>query len=79
MVNVSYRGPLMGFTGLILGEACIKGMDGLCLFSKTTPNPERPEHPDPKSAQVLVGKVVEVLGLSIDLSDFMDVVSSIVA
>ena len=75
MLNISYKGPLMGFTGLILGEAYIKNMDALCLLSRTTPNPEDPENPDPKSAQILTGKIVEILGLNIDISDFMDVVS----
>jgi len=75
MVNVGYKGPLMGFTGLILGLAYIKNMDALCLLSRTTPNPEDPEDPDPRSAQILTGKIMEVLGLNIDLSDFTDVVS----
>ncbi|MEM2193111.1 MAG: PAC2 family protein [Candidatus Methanomethylicia archaeon] len=75
MLNVSYSGPLMGFTGLVLGEAYIKNMDALCLLSRTTPNPEDPEDPDPKSAQILTGKVLEILSLNIDLSDFIDIVS----
>jgi proteasome assembly chaperone (PAC2) family protein len=75
MVDVGYKGPLMGFTGLILGVAYIKNMDALCLLSRTTPNPQDPEDPDPKSAQILTGKIVEILDLNIDLSDFMDIVS----
>jgi proteasome assembly chaperone (PAC2) family protein len=47
-IEVDYTGPFYGFSGLVFGLAKRKGIDALCLFAGTEPNPEEPEFPDPK-------------------------------
>jgi proteasome assembly chaperone (PAC2) family protein len=52
-VEVEYVGPFYGFSGLVFGLAKRKGIDALCLFSGTEPNPDDPEFPDPTSAELI--------------------------
>lgn len=69
-VSSHYTGPLMGFTGLTLGEASVRGVDGVCLFARTTPDVDDPERPDCDAARKLTEVVAKLLELKIDASDF---------
>jgi len=68
-IETGYEGPFFGLSGLILGMAMAKGIEGLALFGLTTPMPEDPETPDPATTKTLLGKVSELLNLSLDLSE----------
>jgi len=67
-VETGYEGPFFGLSGLILGMAKLRGVEGLALFGLTTPMPENPEFPDPVAAKTLLTKVSEILNLPLDLS-----------
>lgn len=62
-IEVDYVGPFYGFSGLVFGLAKRKGIDALCLFAGTEPNPEYPESPDPKSAEMILDVLNQVLSL----------------
>jgi len=68
-IETGYEGPFFGLSGLILGMAMTKGIEGLALFGLTTPMPEDPEFPDPTATKALLGKVSELLNLPLDLSE----------
>ena len=63
-IEVDYKGPFYGFSGLVFGLAKRKGIDALCLFAGTEPNPEEPELPDPKSSEMILHVLDQMLGLS---------------
>jgi proteasome assembly chaperone (PAC2) family protein len=52
-IEVDYKGPFYGFSGLVFGIAKLKSIDALCLFAGVTPNPENPESPDEEAAQMV--------------------------
>ncbi|MHC1563772.1 MAG: PAC2 family protein [Candidatus Hecatellaceae archaeon] len=56
-----YVGPFLGFSGLLAGLAGNHGMEVLCLFGKTKPNPESPESPDREASEKLYRKICEIL------------------
>jgi proteasome assembly chaperone (PAC2) family protein len=56
-----YKGPFYGFSGLAFGQAKLKGLDALCLFSGTQPNPEDPESPDKEASQTALDTVKKIL------------------
>ncbi|MHC1586716.1 MAG: PAC2 family protein [Candidatus Hecatellaceae archaeon] len=58
-----YVGPFLGFSGLLAGAASQLGMEVLCLFGRTTPNPSNPEAPDPEASENLYRKLCEILNL----------------
>ena len=60
-IEVDYTGPFYGFSGLVFGMALRKGVDALCLFAGTEPNPENPESPDPKSAEMILDVLSQML------------------
>lgn len=62
-IEVDYVGPFYGFSGLVFGLAKRKGVDALCLFAGTEPNPEDPEFPDPKSSEMISDVLNQMLGL----------------
>jgi proteasome assembly chaperone (PAC2) family protein len=70
-LDTGYEGPFMGFSGLVLGLAKLRGMEGVCLFGRSQPNLEDPELPDPKAAKAVLEKLCEVLDISLDLSGFV--------
>jgi proteasome assembly chaperone (PAC2) family protein len=63
-IDVDYTGPFYGFSGLVFGLAKRKGIDALCLFAGTEPKPEEPEFPDPKSSEMILAVLNQVLSLS---------------
>jgi proteasome assembly chaperone (PAC2) family protein len=64
-IEPDYVGPFYGFSGLVFGLAKRKGVDALCLFAGTEPNPEEPEFPDPKSSEMILEVLNQMLGLSL--------------
>jgi len=62
-LDTGYVGPFMGFSGLVFGMGILKNIDGICLFGKTQPHPEKPEFPDPDAAKKVFKKLKEILGL----------------
>jgi len=67
-IGTGYEGPFMGFSGLVLGLAKLRGIKGVCLFGRTQPNLEFPELPDVKAAKKVLGALNEILSLDLDLS-----------
>jgi proteasome assembly chaperone (PAC2) family protein len=68
-IEIGYEGPFFGLSGLILGIALTRGIEGLALFGLTTAMPEDPEFPDPAATKTLLEKVSEILNLPLDLSE----------
>ncbi len=64
-LDIGYQGPFMGFSGLVFGMAKIKDIEGICLFGKTKPYPDKPQHPDPEAARAVLSKLYEILNLNI--------------
>jgi hypothetical protein len=69
-IGTGYEGPFMGFSGLVLGLAKLRGIKGVCLFGRSQPSVEDPEYPDPQAAKKLLESLSKVLDLSLDLSEF---------
>jgi proteasome assembly chaperone (PAC2) family protein len=69
-VGTGYEGPFMGFSGLILGLAKLRGIKGVCLFGRSQPSVEDPEYPDPQAAKKVLETLSRVLDLNLDLSAF---------
>jgi proteasome assembly chaperone (PAC2) family protein len=62
-IEVEYTGPFYGFSGLVFGLAKRKGIDALCLFAGTEPNPDDPEFPDPESSGLILDVLDQMLFL----------------
>jgi len=67
-VETEYEGPFIGFSGLVLGLAKLRGIKAACLFGRSQPNPEDPELPDRRAAKKVLEKFSTILGLNLDLS-----------
>ena len=62
-LGVGYKGPFMGFSGLVFGMAKLRAIEAVCLFAGTEPNEEDLELPDPEAS----GRVVELLNRMLSL------------
>ncbi|XES78336.1 MAG: PAC2 family protein [Candidatus Bathyarchaeia archaeon] len=62
-VGVGYKGPFMGFSGLIFGFTKLVDIDAVCLFAGTEPTENDLEFPDQEAAD----RIVEVLGRVLSL------------
>lgn len=60
-IEVEYVGPFYGFSGLVFGLAKKRSIDALCLFAGTEPNPDHPEFPDPKSSELILDALNQIL------------------
>lgn len=58
-------GTIVGATGLIIGLARLRGIDGVCLMGETTGFPILT---DPRAAERVLQALVNMLGISLDLS-----------
>lgn len=67
-VETEYEGPFIGFSGLVLGLAKLRGIKAACLFGRSQPSPEDPELPDPRAAKKVLEKLSSILDLNLDLS-----------
>jgi proteasome assembly chaperone (PAC2) family protein len=62
-VGVEYKGPFMGFSGLVFGASKQRGIEALCLFSGAEPVEEDLEFPDPEASERALVKLRAILGL----------------
>ncbi len=62
-ICVGYKGPFMGFSGLIFGLAEQRSIEAVCLFVGTEPVEEDLEFPDNEGAGRAVDLLVQMLGL----------------
>jgi proteasome assembly chaperone (PAC2) family protein len=62
-VGVGYKGPFMGFSGLVFGLAKLKEIEAVCLFAGTEPKEDDLEFPDKEAADRIVELLRRVLGL----------------
>ena len=62
-IEVDYKGPFYGFSGLVFGLAKLKGIEALCLFVSAEPVPTDPEAPDEESSKMLLNKLSQILDL----------------
>lgn len=67
-IGTGYEGPFIGFSGLVLGLAKLRGVKGICLFGRSQPNPEDPESPDPRAAGKVLERLADILELNLDLT-----------
>jgi proteasome assembly chaperone (PAC2) family protein len=62
-IDIGYKGPFMGFSGLVFGAAKHKGIPALCLFSSTEPKEDDLEFPDEEAADRCLAKLNLILGV----------------
>ncbi len=67
-IKTGYEGPLMGFSGIMMGLAGLEEIESICLFGRSQPNPEDPELPDSEAARAVLTKLCELLKIDLDLS-----------
>ena len=60
-VDKGYKGPFLGFSGLVLGMGMLHGIEGICLFGRTQPNLDEPEYPDPEAADAVTRSLETIL------------------
>ena len=72
-MEVSYVGPFLGFSGLILGACQRMDLDGIGLFGQTVPHGDDPTFPDPEAARVMLKVLGDILGREVDITDIEDV------
>ena len=65
-IEADYKGPFYGFSGLVFGLAKLKGIEAVCLFGGTKPNPEDPEAPDEESSKMVLGVVKQLLDFYVE-------------
>jgi uncharacterized protein len=49
-IGIGYKGPFMGFSGLVFGSAQLKGIEATCLFSGSEPKEDDLEFPDKEAS-----------------------------
>lgn len=57
-IGIGYKGPFMGFSGLVFGSAKVKGIEAIALFVGTEPKEDDLELPDIEASN----RVVNLLG-----------------
>jgi proteasome assembly chaperone (PAC2) family protein len=62
-IQVDYKGPFYGFSGLVFGLAKLTGIEALCLLVSAEPVPTDPEAPDEESSKMLLNKLNQILDL----------------
>jgi proteasome assembly chaperone (PAC2) family protein len=62
-IDIGFKGPFMGFSGLVFGLSKRKGMEAICLFASTQPNMDDPEFPDKEASDRALNKLQVILGL----------------
>ncbi len=61
-IDIGYKGPFMGFSGLIFGLSKRKGIEALCLFAGTEPKQDDLEFPDKEASDRALDKLNKILG-----------------
>jgi proteasome assembly chaperone (PAC2) family protein len=62
-VDIGYKGPFMGFSGLVFGLSKRKGMEAMCLFAGTQPKEDNLEFQDKEASDRALDKLNAILGL----------------
>ena len=62
-VETGYKGPFMGFSGLVFGLAKLKGIEAICLFASTEPKEDDLEFPDKEASDRVMEKLKRILSL----------------
>ena len=63
-IDIGYKGPFMGFSGLVFGLSKRKGMEALCLFAGTEPKEDDLEFPDKEASDRALDKLNMILGFN---------------
>ncbi len=63
-VGLGYKGPFMGFSGLVFGLAQLKNIEALCLFASTEPVEDNLEFPDKEASDRAVEKLKQILAIN---------------
>ena len=63
-VGIGYKGPFMGFSGLVFGLAKLKSIDATCLFSGAEAKEDDIESPDKEASDRAVDLINKMLGFS---------------
>jgi uncharacterized protein len=63
-IGTGYKGPFMGFSGLVFGLSKLRRIEAVCLFASTEPVEEDLEFPDKEASD----RVVTLLGKILDLN-----------
>ncbi len=61
-IDIRYKGPFMGFSGLVFGLSKRKGIEALCLFAGTEPKEDDLEFPDKEASDRALDKLNMILG-----------------
>jgi proteasome assembly chaperone (PAC2) family protein len=64
-VDIGYKGPFMGFSGLVFGLAKTNGIEAVCLFAGTEPKEEDLEFPDKESSERALQILRQILGSNV--------------
>jgi uncharacterized protein len=64
-LGTGYKGPFMGFSGLVFGFAKLRGIEAVCLFAGTQPVEEDLEYPDMDASDRAVEQLGKILGLKL--------------
>jgi proteasome assembly chaperone (PAC2) family protein len=62
-VGIGYKGPFMGFSGLVFGLAKLKSIEAVCLFTGTEPKEDDLEFPDKEGSDWVVELLNRMLSL----------------
>ncbi|MCW4005662.1 MAG: PAC2 family protein [Candidatus Bathyarchaeota archaeon] len=60
-VDIGYKGPFMGFSGLVFGLSKLRGIQALCLFASTQPTETDLEAPDNDAAKIIIDKLNQMI------------------
>ena len=63
-IDIGYKGPFMGFSGLVFGLSKRKGIEALCLFAGTEPREDDLEFPDKEASDRALDKLNKILGFN---------------
>jgi proteasome assembly chaperone (PAC2) family protein len=63
-IEVGYKGPFMGFSGLVFGLSKRKGMEAVCLFAGTEPHEDDLEFPDKDASNIALDTINKMLGFN---------------
>ncbi len=64
-IGTGYKGPFMGFSGLVFGMSARLGIEAVCLFAGTQPPEEDLEFPDKEGAE----RAVQLINRMLDLGE----------
>jgi uncharacterized protein len=63
-LGTGYKGPFMGFSGLVFGLAKLRGIEAVCLFAGTQPVEEDLEYPDNEASARALEQLNKILALN---------------